>query len=332
MIPALDGLRGIATMLVMLTHLPDQAFPDWFDRLSRSVAYGALDCFFVLSGFLITRILLAERASGRPITRFFVRRFLRLLPAFWMLLIAIQLWEPGWNTLWAMLYVINYTLPFNVTAHPLGHTWSLAVEEQFYLTWPWIVRGLSVERSFRVLTRVVLPTSVGLALVLLLFSGTLPAKAMIYMGTPFRALSLGLGAVMAYQEAMVRSEAAIRWWVAAFAGAFAFGAAGAFFGPFRPAFSMVAYALLSSGILLTLLIPRFRHARAFADLPPFRFAGKISYGLYLYHLPIYFALGFREGFVGKPKMLFAVALVFAAASASYYLVEEPILRLKRYFR
>jgi peptidoglycan/LPS O-acetylase OafA/YrhL len=249
-----------------------------------------------------------------------------------MLLLAVQLWEPGWNTLWAMLYVINYTLPFHVTAHPLGHTWSLAVEEQFYLTWPWLVRGTTRERSWRALTRWILPGSIALAFVTLLFSPWIPAKAILYMGTPFRALSLGLGAVMAYKEDFSRSDAAAPWVGYAFAGALATAILGAVFDPFRPAFSMVAYALLSSGILLSLLVPRFRAPRAFADLPPFRYAGRISYGLYLYHLPIYFALGFREGYVGKPKMLFAVALVFAVATASYYLVEAPILRLKRYFR
>jgi len=331
-LPALDGLRGIATMLVMVTHLPDQSFPDWFDRLSRNVAYGALDCFFVLSGFLITRILLAERAAGRPLARFFIRRFLRLLPAFWLLVFFVHLWEPSWNSLWALIYVINYTLPFDLTAHPLGHTWSLAVEEQFYLTWPWIVRGLTTLGSWRVLTRVVIPGSIALAFLLLLFGGMLPAKGLIYMGTPFRALSLGLGAAMAYHESDVRSERGVPWQRAALAGAFGVALLGAFSGPFRPVFGMVAYALLSSGILLTLLIPRFRNVQAFADLPPFRYAGKISYGLYLYHLPIYFALGFREGWVGKPKMVFAMLLVFAVASLSWTLVEEPVLRLKRYFR
>ncbi|MBA2322340.1 MAG: acyltransferase [Deltaproteobacteria bacterium] len=331
-LPALDGLRGIATMLVMLTHLPDQAFPDWFDRLSRGIAYGALDCFFVLSGFLITRILLAERAAGRPLGRFFIRRFLRLIPAFWILVAAVHLWEPSLSSLWAVLYVINYTLPFHVVAHPLGHTWSLAVEEQFYLTWPWVVRGLTTERSWWVLTRLVLPGSISAALVTLLFTGILPVKAIIYMGTPYRALSLGLGAAMAYREVVVRSEHGVPWQRAALAGSVVVGVLGAFAGPFRPAFSMVAYSLLSSGILLTLLVPRFRRAQAFVDLAPFRYAGKISYGLYLYHLPIYFALGFREGWVGRPKMVFAVMLVFAAASLSYFLVEEPILRLKRYFR
>jgi peptidoglycan/LPS O-acetylase OafA/YrhL len=332
-LPGLDGLRGAATLCVLVTHLPDQAFPDWFDRLSRAVAYGALDCFFVLSGFLITRILLADRAAERSLANFFVRRFLRLIPAFWLCVLFVQTWEPSREALWAVLYVINYTLPFHVHATPLGHTWSLAVEEQFYLTWPWIVRGLAPDRSHAVLTRVLLPGSVALAVILAaFFSAALPVKALIYMGTPFRVLSLGFGALMAYHESFVRSDAGIPYQRGALAGAAVVAGLGAVAGPLRPATSMVAYALFSSGVLLTLLIPRHATVRALFDLAPLRFAGRISYGLYLYHLPIYFWLGFREGYVGRPKMIFALLLVFAAATASFYLVEQPILRLKRYFR
>src|SRR5690606_14913209 len=131
-IRALDGLRGMAVLLVVLFHA-DEAVPGG--------SYG-VTIFFVLSGYLITRLLAAERdATGRvDYRRFFVRRARRLLPALLIVSATWALISGSWrDTLPALLYVSNYSTLSGGEWTPLHHTWSLAVEEHFYLIWPFLI-------------------------------------------------------------------------------------------------------------------------------------------------------------------------------------------------
>jgi peptidoglycan/LPS O-acetylase OafA/YrhL len=150
-IPALDGLRAIAIIVVLLFHLNAQAF---------SIGWTGVLLFFVLSGYLITNILLEAKNSSRYFSNFYARRSLRIFPAYYLYLLIVALavyfltplneWvkrpEPS-EWVYFILYVQNYWL--GVTSFgtplswPLGHTWTLAIEEQYYLIWPAIVYCLN---------------------------------------------------------------------------------------------------------------------------------------------------------------------------------------------
>lgn len=138
----LDGLRGVAVLSVMFGH---------FDVPGFSVAGGyGVDVFFVLSGYLITTILLADLAARRPIARFYWNRATRLVPALLLVCLAIFLipssllssYGAALNALGALTYTTDWTraIPVIGWSNYLAHTWSLSVEEQFYLAWPLVLK------------------------------------------------------------------------------------------------------------------------------------------------------------------------------------------------
>lgn len=154
-IPALDGLRALSISLVLFSHLAGTTgFPDNFitQPLGEFGNFG-VRIFFVISGFLITRLLLDERARTGTISfgKFYLRRTLRIFPAFYALLLAVLAAEQlGWlriernDALFALTYTMNY---HHERAWWLGHLWSLSVEEQFYLIWPLLMSLLRPERA-----------------------------------------------------------------------------------------------------------------------------------------------------------------------------------------
>ncbi len=162
-IPALNGVRGVAILLVIVCHFIAFALPytpaRWL-RLVASVGGTGVDLFFVLSGFLITRILLASRQRPAFLTTFYARRILRIFPLYYGFLAAIYIAVPLLHLgqpipfgiqLWAWTYTQNVAMTF--LPHPATdlwqwtpHLWSLAVEEHFYLVWPLIVKLTSPAR------------------------------------------------------------------------------------------------------------------------------------------------------------------------------------------
>src|SRR5262249_44746682 len=134
-LPILDGLRAVAVLLVLWAHVaPDlPGYPAALAAARALIDPGSLgvDLFFVLSGFLITRILLAERASGHAVGWFLLRRALRILPAYWLLLGLMWCLRPGPEMPWCALYLANFWFIAHDVWSPLKHTWSLSVEEHF---------------------------------------------------------------------------------------------------------------------------------------------------------------------------------------------------------
>ena len=146
-IPGLDGLRAIAVIMVMASHaVQSPGFPEWtwLRNLAHCGRYG-VDIFFVISGFLITTLLAREmeRTGHLNLQRFFARRFLRIIPAYLLLLVVVAgLQYSGKLQITARDWVGALTYTSNFLYHPcwdLGHTWSLAVEEHFYLLWPTVL-------------------------------------------------------------------------------------------------------------------------------------------------------------------------------------------------
>ena len=361
-LPALNGLRGIAVIGVVAYHLQ----LGW-----ASGGYLGVDLFFVLSGFLITSLLLEEwvRSGGISLVAFWGRRAKRLLPALFLVVIALGLYlignalfgGPGanglidlhdlrWETIWSLLYANNWNLIFAhqsyfaqfSTPSPLQHTWSLAIEEQFYLVWPLVLLVLFryARRGWRaagVVMTITLGLLSSLLMALMFHPGTDPSR--IYYGTDTRLFDLMAGATLAFVAASrPQPGAPARRWlhiVAPIAAAVlavfwvTAGTAGGF--PTNFMFEggfLICAALAALVVADARLIEPGRFSRALA-WPPLHFLGTISYGIYLWHWPvIVYVSAARTGLPTLSLDLVRILLTLALSTASYYLVERPI-RLAR---
>lgn len=355
LVPELDGLRAIAVLLVLWVHLPVDALGLRAEAIRSALLPGnvGVDLFFVLSGFLITRILLVDREAGVPLRHFLVRRFLRIFPIYY-LSIAVLAPALDWQEIVACAsYTSNFAFLFKGTTSPLEHTWSLAVEEHFYLLWPPVVAFLAPTTSRRVLQLGVLPLALAGGLCVLAFADWASRgdfwHEFLLRSSTVRCFSLGLGACAAYHEGWLRRErgqalalalgAAAVCWATSEVGLRALGLRdfdSAPPGGFPPralhSFS-VPFASLAA-VLLTVVTSgsRLPHARALR-WTPLRGIGRISYGLYLYHFPIFIGGAFAPAGAAQPlRTLVVVALCFLVASASYRIVEQPLLDLAKRFR
>jgi peptidoglycan/LPS O-acetylase OafA/YrhL len=354
-VPALDGLRAIAVLSVLAFH---SGCP------GAELGWLGVDLFFVLSGFLITTLLLSEQSRGGiRLGLFWGRRFLRLMPAYWLYsaavtyLLLVRQW--GWTetrdgmspellvtSIW--LYFVNYVPQSVVWEHQwfVAHLWSLAVEEQFYLVWPIVLsvgmtfgrRAVSAAAWLAVAALLVwrltplgeaigtqptlagrgLPIIVGCAVSLSL-NGPLLSRARVLLdrtwvrlGTVLLLIGFFGVATVAFTRLGVAQQTLMRYWAPVLWFQFAAVIAMIWFGP--------------TDVL----------ARALAWRPAV-FIGRISYGVYLYHMACHY-LVWHVIFVhlGLPSrytpysVQFATFVAFSVgiATISYYGFERPFLRLK----
>ena len=225
-LPALDGLRGLAILMVLLHNfdvLEPAGRAGWSGLLAAAsklafyLGWIGVQLFFVLSGFLITRGLL--HAQGQPgyFRDFYVKRVLRIFPLYWAALLLFTELLPGLGlappppdrggTLWLWLHLANWTIPFSPHGSALPHFWSLAVEEQFYLFWPLLLWRLKL-RDVWLLCLLLMGAS-PLLRALLIGQG-LPAEA-IYEFTVTRMDALAAGAALAAWDAGRARHGATRW-------------------------------------------------------------------------------------------------------------------------
>ena len=287
--PALDGLRGVAVLLVIASHagLPGFGF----------AGQVGVTMFFVLSGFLITALLLEEHErEGRiSLPAFYWRRALRLLPALIIVIVCVGIVSRDWAApLWTMSYVGNWARVVGADLGPLNHTWSLAIEEQFYILWP--VALIALQPGVRTLL-----VAAGLSAFLRIAIGD---EARVFLGTDTRADALLIGCALAMSP-----WRRVQGWTAV-------GAMG----------GLVVLGLIPSYTWLTLAAPLTAvlilyglHGSRLLSLRPLRWTGRVSYGLYLWHFPLLLVL---------PWWL-AIPATFAVATASFYGVEHWFLQLKR---
>jgi len=337
-IPQLDAIRGVAIVLVIL-HNESSVFPSL--HLERLFANGwmGVDLFFVLSGFLITGILVDTRQSESYFKNFYARRCLRIWPLYYALILFMFVIVPHLrpsesrtvfdksSPWWAYaLFLQNFLIP-NPTgaAGPLAVTWSLAIEEQFYLVWPWVVRYCSLARIRR-LAIFVMCLSPALRLYLS-FHGV-----NLYTNVFCRLDGLMAGALLAL---VVRSDRFLpsmfvrrAWMVLAVAVPLAFATEAV--NARWIVFSLSA-AASASFVYLALFSPQAWLQGALTN----RFmvyTGMTSYGLYLLHkIPFDMAKTFhadRHPLLALPILL---AACYAMAALSWTLLEKPFLSLKRYF-
>ncbi|MCK8647214.1 acyltransferase family protein [Mycobacterium colombiense] len=366
-IPALDGLRAIAVALVLIGH---GGIP------GVSGGFIGVDVFFVLSGFLITSLLLDElgRTGRIELTGFWIRRARRLLPALVLMVLTVAaarqllpdrsltglrddaiaafVWMANWR------FVAQKTDYFTQGAppSPLQHTWSLGVEEQYYFIWPVLLIAVTLLLAARAKRRSTRATVGGVRFATFLIAtvGALASAALaivmasdgtrdrIYFGTDTRAQALLVGAASAALlvrdwPSMNRGWCMIRtrWGrrvarvlpllgLAGLAAAthYANGASGEFRHGLLIGVAIAAVIVIAP----VALEQRGLVARALA-LRPLVWLGTISYGVYLWHWPIFLALnGEHTGWSGLPLFAARCGATLVAAGASYWLLEQPVRR------
>lgn len=343
-VPAFDGLRAVAAVAVVLSHCA--AGRGALALLNSKVGLGALgvDLFFALSGYLITGILLGVRDAASPargLSRFYVRRALRIFPLYYLAVgIYLALGYPGIreNAWWFLAYAVNVGKALGVTGWaPLNHFWTLAVEEQFYLLWPALI--LAVPRAW-----------LGTAC-LLLAAGSLAFRCALELAgandfavlqlTPGCLEPLALGAWFAVRgsEGRVDRALAVRMaWLGLAATAVCMPAPRGL----QDSLGRAAHALLFAPLLPIVASLPSGTVRGFLCASPARFLGSVSYGLYVWHVPVLDAIDrwtpFRAWTEGWPRpatglLLFAVALPtsVAVATVSWFAFERPFVRLKSRF-
>ena len=365
----LDGLRGLAILLVMIYHfcLPHPAFHGRDSGILLQfgqAGWMGVDLFFVLSGFLITGILTETREQKHYFRNFLGRRFLRIWPLYYLSLVVLLVLVPMVlptvppelksmqdKQVWFWLYAANWLFAaeggFSQTSG--GYFWSLAVEEQFYLVWPFVVYALS--------SRMLLRVSLGL-----LAGSLLLRVALVHLGVSTGSLytitfahldGLAVGSCLAL---CVRSPQLLARAVRVMPVAAALAATGLvavrladhdlFFWSRQMATYGYTFVAILGGALL-LYVVRGGQAFGVARLFSSRFmaqCGKYSYALYLVHVPVasllfpvvFKLLGGWQPVVGYNGVFLAFALLSFAASwavsvASWHLFEKRILAYKRYF-
>ena len=349
--PALDGLRGIAILLV-LAH--------GFDVIRTSTGLGhrldlvldlgwiGVQLFFVLSGFLITGILLDSQDSPTYYRGFFARRVLRIFPLYYGVLFVAFVVLPLVMTMpaghgdhqgWLWMYTANFAEPFGKAEPAFPHFWSLAVEEQFYLVWPFVVRAAG--RRGVVALAVVL---VGLAIASRIYVRERYGDDAAYMFTPCRMDALAIGAIAA---ALTRGERVGRSIVAwgpkrlAVIGVLVV-IGGAVLGHLLrtgPTMQTGGYTLLALGFALVMVaaLPPTALPARILSMGWLRRVGMYSYAMYVFHAPIHLFIGkpLLDRYAPEPGSVVglvyaatATLVTFAAGALSYHLYERRFLAWK----
>jgi len=357
----LDGIRGLAIILVLLHNLREGLPIDFVGGhlfgIVRSTGWIGVQLFFVLSGFLITDGLLKTQTSSNYYQSFFARRTLRIFPLYYATLALLLVFLPligaqpakisatAHNQIWYWLYLVNWAQPLGHGISGLVHFWSLAVEEQFYLVWPFVIRRIWADRLVRVTLAIA-----ALALVIraaMRLAGADPN--MVYEFTVCRMDALALGACIA---ALLRIDVA-RAWIAGRVSRL-YGVAAAilaitFLGTRGYAVDelltqTLGFSALAVGfsivILAAVLVEPDAPMQRLLSLRALRFMGKYSYGIYVIHLPLHAFLGATVvgllGLATHPAgalyyLLVLSAMSIAGAVVSYHALERPFLRMKKRF-
>lgn len=345
-VPGLDGLRGLAVIGVLLFH---GGF-SW-----ASGGYLGVSAFFTLSGYLITSLLIAEKnRTGRiALGTFWSRRVRRLLPASLAALAGISIYAWFWapdlqrvhlrgDLIGSLFYVANWRLLARGSSYAeiqsspslVSHFWSLAIEEQFYVLWPLLVAGLLAWRGRRALVAasgVLLVGSVAMCIVLMDVVGS--SLDAVYFGTGTRAAELLVGALLAVAVPAARAVSGpperarvfvalgtvalvvmlVLWSVAEHGDAWQYRGGFALHG--------VLTAVVVAGVVHPGPLGRVLSWR------PLRAAGLVSYGLYLYHWPVFVIVDEDRLDIGQwPLFGVRMAITIGLTLVSYRFLEQPIRR------
>ncbi len=327
-IPQLDGLRGIAVLMVFAYH-----------ALHVPLMWAGVDLFFVLSGYLITGVLLRlkeDHTIAEYWSAFYFRRSLRIAPPYIGLIIVLTLMFPiPWHAIWYWYAFFGANIACALgkcTVHAMVPLWSLAVEEQFYFVWPWVI--LLCNRN--TLRKVALGIMIGAPILRWLFTPEFVSRAVIYDITPFRADSLACGAFVAV--CVWGNPDWVEKWrgssVGAMLGCGALLSGLSIFRGFRLSANSIFFNVLGFSLivlafgatLIWILGMRAGFWRNLLTSRPLRYMGTISYTFYLYQVAF---LDKLEQHVHSHALLalltFVVTGVFS--SLSWHFFESPILKI-----
>lgn len=329
----------MAILCVMAFHFNIAANnPKWIGWAAR-LGWAGVDLFFVLSGFLITSILLRSKEGPHYFRDFYISRTLRIFPLYYAyLLVAFAaLTMPFWMRATYVFYLGNAVKGFGGRTTWLGHLWSLAIEEQFYLVWPVVVLAFSVQR----LTRICAVGIVGVAISRVAVSGlALPNPSFLYTLTPFRCDALLFGALVAcsYRTGFLASIAGGIKWIALTGAACL--ALSIYLSRSSSALTLpmerIGYFgldLFSASLVAAAVLWQGGRWMALARNGMLVFFGKFSYGLYMLHYPISLYLHIhpfsaRTGWNSPMVFFVGMTLSVAAALISWNLLERPFLAMK----
>lgn len=341
-IKSLDGIRAIAALLVLIFHFSQYVIfsSDW-GKLIQKVGYlgqTGVSLFFVLSGFLITRILFDQIQSPHYWKNFIIRRSLRIFPLYFLYLTCeyfivpylTNTPSPDISLQWYYwFYLQDFATTFRWPAAGPKHFWSLAVEEHFYLIWPFFVLYYKTKQLIHPILVVIIISAL-VRFILAYFN------YQTYFFTFARMDEIALGALLAWLERnnLLNFFASKKFYVATVSTA---------------TFSILLWGLYSSDGLLVLQVFKYNLISILYFLligkvitlsqqhwctrllctPFFHFTGKISYGLYVYQATAV-VWGLSHGYAQKPLLFFLSLMFFcyAIATLSYYCFENPILKLK----
>jgi peptidoglycan/LPS O-acetylase OafA/YrhL len=348
-IAPLDGLRGLAVLAVIVYHgsvlEPPSAGAGAILRATARFGWAGVDLFFVLSGFLITRILAASRGAENYYRVFYTRRFLRIFPLYYvsLLVLVLVLGVGAGESAWYWLYASNVKLTLDGwPSAPLSHFWSLAVEEQYYLVWPFVVSLLPRRALIALCGGLVLLVPAARVAGFVLGA---PDVA-LYVLTPFRLDGLAAGSLLALVvPGLSEPRRYVRHAVATLAlaslgtGLVVAHAGDAFWG--TPAMLTLGFTFLAVGfaavVFLVVALPPGSLLPRLLQWRPLRAAGKVSYALYVFHWPLVYAFresGLRPAAIAPGAagwvVYFAclVGAVSLLAALSWKVLEGPCLSLK----
>jgi peptidoglycan/LPS O-acetylase OafA/YrhL len=364
-IPALDGIRGIAILMVLFLHLfwsnssPEGNLLVRAIAQLRTVCWIGVDLFFVLSGFLLTGILYDTLNNSRYFRNFYGRRSLRIFPLYYAFLFVVigVSYAQGYHWFSGTFYYLTYTVNLLWNGVPyttapwvnINHFWSLCIEEQFYMVWPLLIYRLRTKK--RIASAIIVLAACGLLLrtYLVLSGATVLHPYSVYAWSPARFDTLLLGGLLAVAIRSRFRGQVLRWaWLVFACGAGVLTVYGFWHGSFEALddglMGTIGLSLLGvtfSALVGASLTHTSMYARFFSN-PVLRFFGRYSYGLYVYH---YVLKGMMDEYLApwlqqltQSKLLLVVlhgcivllvTIVVAVVSFEYF--EKPILGLKKYF-
>jgi peptidoglycan/LPS O-acetylase OafA/YrhL len=336
---ALDGLRGIMAIFVFLAHVDYDLFPG-------PIIF--MDTFFILSSFLITRLLLKDWQEHGHINfaKFYIRRAKRLFPALLLVVIATttvtyfyfgQGADRMLHVLGALFYFSNWLRALEIPHEGvLGHTWSLSIEEQYYLVWP-VMLAFFLRQHWK--EKKLMLTLLGIIIFSMAWRAYLSLHGAsihrTYNGTDVRLDSLAIGAILALNF----NALWLQKWLKFFSNANVIWlliltlAVGIFTVDYRVSswyvWQQSCYQLISLALIMGLLqSPEDFGLKVFFQNPIIVYLGTVCYGIYLWHYPL-LIVGVEVFQLNNwDKVLFCGAATIIFATISYFLVERPVLRAK----
>ncbi|MGL4598255.1 MAG: acyltransferase family protein [Bacteroidia bacterium] len=342
-LPRLDALRAYAALMVVVAHFME-------DLHAPSFPYGGngVQIFFVISGFLITLILLSQKHEsdaprGKLVRNFIAKRALRLFPAYYLLIAALFLLS-FFTGLWlcrdgGALFYFTYSQNIlfaldGFQSSLLNHTWSLAVEEQFYLFWPLLLIFIPKRFELSLISAVLIIGIASRFLFELFYSGAGTIKGITFIHFE----TLGTGALLAWlmyykKENVLTIFRKHAFWV--FPVTLIFTLCVSIWGNGTSMFLALPITLMSLAIVFICVDHSASYLDPFLRPRVLQYLGKISYGIYLYHKPIpfFFTMACTKlhiPLIENKPLLFCIYIVITigAAMLSWKLIEKPIARLK----